>query len=181
MLGDGAAHGGDRQDAATRQRGCGLRRRRRTHTARRTRNALDPRLAEVRKDIFFRDPPTAPRPFDLVQVIYSLDGNQIYSATDDDGSLADRQQIELYNGTILPGPHNIAIEMTLVGNGYGLFSYLEGYRFRLRSSYAFTAEDGKITYLDIVAYEQGGINQPIEERPDIRYELEFADSVLPEE
>jgi hypothetical protein len=71
--------------------------------------------------------------------------------------------------------------MILVGNGFGLFSYLEGYRFRLRSSYAFTAEDGKIARVDIVAYEQGGINQPIEERPSVRYEIEFVDSVLVEE
>ena len=69
----------------------------------------------------------------------------------------------------------------LVGNGFGLFSYLEGYRFRVRSSYAFTAEDGKVTNLDVIAYEQGGINQPIEERPDIRYEVELTDALVAEE
>jgi hypothetical protein len=119
--------------------------------------------------------------FDLVQIIYSLDGNQILNEADDSGSLADLESIELYHGTILPGPHNLSVEMILVGNGFGLFSYLEGYRFRLRSSYAFTAEDGKIARVDIVAYEQGGINQPIEERPSVRYEIEFVDSVLVEE
>lgn len=116
--------------------------------------------------------------FEMRQVIYSLDGNAIFSLTDMDGSLSDEDSIEIYNGAILPGPHNLAVEMIFVGNGYGLFSYLEGWRFRLRSSYAFTAEDGKVAELQVIAYEQGGVNQPIEERPDIRYELEYLDSVL---
>ena len=119
--------------------------------------------------------------FDLERVIYSLDGNQLYAATSEDDELNEREEIELYNGQIVPGPHNVSVEMVFVGNGFGLFSYLEGYRFRLRSSYAFTAEDGKVANLRVVGYEQGGVNQPIEERPDIRYELEFLDVVVTEE
>ena len=119
--------------------------------------------------------------FTLEQVIYSLDGNQLYSATNDDGELDDRDEMEVYNGTILPGPHNVSVEMIFVGNGYGLFSYLEGYRVRTRSSYAFTAEDGKVAELNIIAFEDGGINQPIEERASIRYELSFVDAVAVEE
>ncbi|MCA9564484.1 MAG: hypothetical protein KC561_13400, partial [Myxococcales bacterium] len=61
--------------------------------------------------------------FTLERVTYSLDGSQLYNATDELDDLDDRDEIELYNGTILPGPHNIAVEMILVGNGYGLFSY----------------------------------------------------------
>lgn len=119
--------------------------------------------------------------FTLEQVIYSLDGNQLYSATNDDGELDDRDEMEVYNGTILPGPHNVAVEMIFVGNGYGLFSYLEGYRVRTRSSYAFTAEDGKVAELNIIAFEDGGVNQPIEERASIRYELSFVDAIAVEE
>jgi hypothetical protein len=119
--------------------------------------------------------------FALHQVIYSLDGHQIFASSDDGGSLSDRDAIEIYNGAILPGPHNISVEMVFIGSGFGVFSYVEGYRFRVRSSYAFTAEDGKVANLDVVAYEQGGVNQPIEERPDIRYELEFTDAIAPEE
>ncbi|MBN1946288.1 MAG: hypothetical protein JW797_11480 [Bradymonadales bacterium] len=113
--------------------------------------------------------------FTLERVVYSLDGNQLYVAVDSRGDLADRGEIEVYGGAVLPGPHNLSVEMMFVGNGFGLFSYLEGYRFRLRSSYAFNAEDGRIVSLRVIAYEQGGINQPIEERPDIRYEIDFTD------
>ncbi|MEM9691107.1 MAG: hypothetical protein AAGA56_01055, partial [Myxococcota bacterium] len=55
------------------------------------------------------------------------------------------------------------------GNGYGVFSYLRGYRFEVRSSHSFTAVEGKTTRLRILAYEKGGVTTPIEERPAVRY------------
>ena len=41
------------------------------------------------------------------------------------------------------------------GHGYGLFSYLKAYRFKLRSSYTLIAEAGKTTTVKIVAFEKG--------------------------
>ena len=55
------------------------------------------------------------------------------------------------------------------GNGYGIFSYLKGYRFKVRSSYSFTAPEGRMVALRVIAYEKGGPTAPLEERPAIRY------------
>jgi len=38
-----------------------------------------------------------------------------------------------------------------------------------------------VVNLRVVAYEEGGINQPIEERPSIRYEIESVDTGTLEE
>lgn len=119
--------------------------------------------------------------FTLERAVYILDGQQLFVADNDDGELDDREEIELYNGAIVPGTHNVGVELELVGNGFGLFTYLEGYRVRLRSSSVFIAEDGKVVDLRIVAFEQGGINQPMEERPAVRFELELVDNVVAEE
>ena len=59
--------------------------------------------------------------------------------------------------------------MNLQGNGYGVFSYLRGYRFEVRSSHSFTAVEGKTMQLQVVAYEKGGVTTPLEERPAVRY------------
>lgn len=117
----------------------------------------------------------------LVRVIYSLDGNQLYSSWDEDGQLDDSDQLELYNGAILPGPHNLAVEIELVGSGFGIFSYLDGYRNVTRSSTAFTAEDGKVANIRIILFEEGGINQPMEDRPAINFDVQFVDAVVSEE
>jgi hypothetical protein len=119
--------------------------------------------------------------FTLERAVYILDGQQLFVADNDDGELDDREEIEIYNGAIVPGTHNVGVELELVGNGFGLFTYLEGYRVRLRSSSVFIAEDGKVVDLRIVAFEQGGINQPMEERPAVRFELELVDNVVAEE
>ncbi len=55
------------------------------------------------------------------------------------------------------------------GHGYGIFSYLKGYRFRVRSSYTFSAPEGKAITIRVVGYEKGGPTAPLEERPAIRY------------
>jgi len=59
--------------------------------------------------------------------------------------------------------------INLQGNGYGVFSYLRGYRFEVRSSHSFSAVEGKTMQVDAIAYEKGSVTTPLEERPAIRY------------
>ena len=113
--------------------------------------------------------------FKLEQAIYSLDGNQIYNKHDQDGDLADKETFELFNGAIVPGKHNVSVLLVYRGNGYGVFAYLQGYKFTIRSSYAFTAEEGKTTKLSVVAFEKGNFTTALEDRPGVRYEIEFFD------
>ena len=110
--------------------------------------------------------------FLLDTVSYSLDGAPIFTKTDMDGELNLKKEIEIFNGSIVPGNHNVAISMTLKGGGFGLFSYLEGYKFRVRSSYTFSAEEGKVTKINIVGHEKGGVTTPLKDRPAIKYDVE---------
>ena len=109
--------------------------------------------------------------FALAQVSYSLDGAPIYNKTDE------KEEIELFNGSIVPGNHNLSVFMVYRGNGYGVFSYLKGYNVKVKSSYAFTAEEGKITSLKVVGYEKGGITTDFKDRPAVRYEMEVKQDV----
>jgi len=110
--------------------------------------------------------------FILESVSYALDGAPIFTKTDTDGDLNDVAEIELFNGSIVPGNHNLSVNMVYRGSGYGVFSYVKGYSFKIRSSYAFTAEEGKMTAVKIVGYEKGGITTDLKDRPAIRYDVE---------
>jgi len=55
------------------------------------------------------------------------------------------------------------------GHGYGVFAYLKGYRFKVRSTYTFAVPEGRISTLYVVGYEKGGPTTPLEERPAVRY------------
>jgi hypothetical protein len=59
--------------------------------------------------------------------------------------------------------------LELRGHGYGVFSYLRGYRFEVRSSHSFTVTEGKAVTLRAIAYEKGGVTTPLEQRPAVRY------------
>lgn len=107
--------------------------------------------------------------FRLVKVVYALDGAPIFNRADEQGGLGDRERFEVFNGRIVPGEHTITVNLEYRGHGYGIFSYLRGYRFRVRSSYSFTAPEGKAATIRVVGYEKGGPTAPLEERPAIRY------------
>jgi len=110
--------------------------------------------------------------FVLESASYSLDGAPVFNKVDSEGDLADRERIELFTGSIVPGNHNISVNLVYRGSGFGLFSYLKGYKFKIKSSYAFTAEEGKVTTVRVVMYEKGGITTDLQDRPAIRYDVD---------
>ena len=106
----------------------------------------------------------------LVKAVYALDGAPIFNKADEDGSLAEREEFQVYNGSIVPGEHTLTVNLEYRGHGYGIFSYLKGYRFKVRSNYSFTAPEGRAVQVRVVGYEKGGPTAPLEERPAIRYQ-----------
>ena len=117
--------------------------------------------------------------FALDSVAYALDGAPILTRTDKDGDLSKRPEFEIFNGRIVPGQHQIAVRLVYRGKGFGVFSYLEGYKFTVSSSYTFSAEPGKVTTVKVVGYEKGGITTDLKDRPAVRYDVEVNREVAP--
>jgi hypothetical protein len=105
----------------------------------------------------------------LVRAVYSLDGAPILTRTDDNGSLADQREFPVYNGQIGAGDHSLTVNLEYQGNGYGLFSYVKGYSFRVRSTQSFTVSEGKAIQIRVIGHEKGGPMTLPEERLAIRY------------
>ncbi|HUM10687.1 MAG TPA: dihydrolipoamide acetyltransferase [Myxococcaceae bacterium] len=117
--------------------------------------------------------------FALESVAYALDGAPILTRTDKDGDLSKRPEFEIFNGRIVPGQHQVAVRLVYRGRGFGVFSYLEGYKFTVSSSYTFTSEPGKVTTVKVVGYEKGGITTELKDRPAVRYDVEVNREVAP--
>ena len=107
--------------------------------------------------------------FRLVKAVYALDGAPIFNKVDEEGGLGEQEEFQVYNGSIVPGEHTLTVNLEYRGHGFGIFSYLRGYRFKVRSSYTFTAPEGKAVTLRVIGYEKGGPTAPLEERPAVRY------------
>lgn len=106
----------------------------------------------------------------LVRAVYSLDGAPILTRTDDNGSLAEQREFPVYNGQIGAGDHSLTVNLEYQGNGYGIFSYVKGYQFRVRSTHSFSVPEGKAIQIRVIGYEQGGPLTPHAERTAIRFQ-----------
>jgi hypothetical protein len=108
--------------------------------------------------------------FQLTRALFVIDGQVQYNRADDGGALADQKDIPIYSGSVPPGDHTIQVALTFQGNGYGVFSYLRGYKFEVKSSHAFTAAEGKTITITATAFEKGGVTTPLEQRPTIEWQ-----------
>jgi hypothetical protein len=108
--------------------------------------------------------------FQLTKALFVIDGQVQYNRADDGGALADQKEIPIYSGSVPPGDHTIQVALTFQGNGYGVFSYLRGYKFEVKSSHAFTAVEGKTITITATSFEKGGVTTPLEQRPTIEWQ-----------
>ena len=107
--------------------------------------------------------------YKLVRVVYALDGAPIFTKADEEGTLGEQGEFEIYNGSIVPGEHTLTVSLEYRGHGYGVFSYLKSYRFKVRSTYSFTVPEGRVSTVHVIGFEKGGATTPLEERPAVRY------------
>ena len=123
----------------------------------------------ARAEITFRNDLSSA--FRLTGALFVLDGAVQYNKQDesDDSPLANQKDIPIFIGSIPPGDHTVQIVLQLRGNGYGVFSYLKGYRFKVPSSHSFTLTEGKTVKLDVIAWEKGDVTTDLTDRPAIRF------------
>jgi hypothetical protein len=119
--------------------------------------------------------------YSLIKAVYALDGVQIYSKSDDSGRLAEMKEFDVYNGAIQPGSHTLSVVMLYQGNGFGVFSYLKGYKMNVKSSQTFVAGEAKATAITVVGYEKGNMTTNLQDRPavDFRVNIVATDSGTP--
>jgi hypothetical protein len=107
----------------------------------------------------------------LIKAVYALDGVQIYSKADDTGRLAEMSEFDIYNGAIQPGSHTLTVMLVYQGNGFGVFSYLQGYKMTVHSSHTFVAGEAKATAISVVGYEKGNITTNLQDRPAVDFRI----------
>ncbi len=123
--------------------------------------------AAARAEIVFENDMSSA--FRLRRIVALYDGAPLATKTDERDQIGDQKEIPLYAELVQPGDHTVQVLLEYQGNGYGIFSYLKGYKFEVRSSRSFTAIEGKTLQLRVVGYEQGGPTTPLEERPAVRF------------
>ena len=107
----------------------------------------------------------------LIKAVYALDAVQIYAKSDETGRLAEMPEFDIYNGAIQPGSHTLSVLLVYQGNGFGVFSYLKGYKMTVHSSHTFVAGEAKATAINVVGYEKGNITTNLQDRPAVDFRI----------
>lgn len=114
----------------------------------------------------FRD--EIPATFVLVGVAFALDGAMVFESNDP--ALLARRRFPVTATGLGAGRHELAVRLLFRGHGYGVFSYLRGYRFQAQGFHALDARRGSTIGVTVVAHERGDALTPVEERPALRFE-----------
>lgn len=110
----------------------------------------------------------------LESASYYLDGEPIFGRIDVDGSLNKAKELEIFKSAIQPGNHLLSVYMVYRGSS-SVFVYVEGVQVKLKSSTTFKAEEGKVTKIDVVGYDAGGVLAKFEDRPAVKFTTQFQD------
>lgn len=114
--------------------------------------------------------------FRLVRAAVILDGAQIYARSDDTGALDQEDELPIFDGNLPPGPHEVTIELTYQGQGYGAFAYLKGYTFKSASTHSFAvAESGQFKLVS-KGYERGNLTTEMKDRPAVEWQTVAVDA-----
>ncbi|MBI2894882.1 MAG: hypothetical protein HYY06_15105 [Deltaproteobacteria bacterium] len=103
-----------------------------------------------------------------------VDGTLLFmrACADDDTDCPDQMRGRLLHfGVVAAGEHAANANLVYHSNpvGFGAFSYIRAYTFRLRSAHSFVVRRGHRLELSVIAHERGGVTTPIEERPAVRW------------
>jgi hypothetical protein len=101
-------------------------------------------------------------PFHLEDVTAWLDGTPV--AKHVGGQSA--QENLLATAVVSPVPHRLAVHARYRGSGYGVFAYLKGYVFELRTAPSLEVVAGRTLVVRCTAYERPDV--VMEDRPQLR-------------
>lgn len=113
--------------------------------------------------------------FKLKRAMYSLDGSRVFNESREGGGLKKSDRIKVFDSSVTAGNHNVSILLEYEGGPVGIFSYMKGYQFKVRSSCPFDAQEGKATMIEIQAVRGGGAFSDMEKKADIRCEITTKD------
>jgi hypothetical protein len=111
--------------------------------------------------------------FKLESLSYTLDGFEVYAGVNSpENDLEKLKSFPVYEGSLLPGDHLLVVDMIFRGRGYGIFSYLNQYLFKVRARYMFTVNEGDVARLQVTSFDEGSFLTSLKDRLKVKFEMQ---------
>lgn len=94
------------------------------------------------------------RAFKLVSVIYYLDEAPVFKKIDKPEDL-EKDEIVVFDGSVVPGPHHLSVYFVYKGQGYKIFSYMKGYTFKMKAGHSFNVDEGNLMEITVTPKDKG--------------------------
>lgn len=108
--------------------------------------------------------------YKIHSLIYSIDKDRVYTyhAEDTVGKQALGREISVFKGPLVPGSHEITIDVVYQGNDTGVFSYINDYKIPTQTKKSFKVDKGQNLDVQVVGYEKGWALTDFKDRPDLK-------------
>jgi hypothetical protein len=106
----------------------------------------------------------------LIKISYFVDESQVVTQNYPSG-LEREADVQVFERRLDLGNHTLRALVEYQGDGGGVFSYFEGYRYKVSSSHEFTATANTTTQITVVSYEKGGPLTSFENRLGVAFRI----------
>lgn len=112
-------------------------------------------------------------------VIVSVDNERVYSYHIEDnlGKQGLGSENQVYKSPLVPGVHELSVEVIYKGSDSGIFSYINDYKISTVGKQTFDLKKGQSIKIDVVGFEKGWVLTDFKDRPDIRIKVSGANSI----
>ncbi len=106
--------------------------------------------------------------FELVGATYLLDDQPIYYSPTGVGTLSRKAKAKVFDSYIRPGRHEVTVYLKYRPSA-SLFSYTEGYLYKVNTTGTFLAENGKRSMVRMVVERTGGLTTKFGQDLTVRF------------
>ena len=109
--------------------------------------------ASAELSLLFQDQVGPAYKFNSIQI--ELDGESIFEQKiEEEENPFEKDAVHAFRGSFVSGEHHLQVMLVYKSVTFGVFEYLSGYRFNMKSSHTFSLKPGKTITMTIRAYEK---------------------------
>ncbi|MCC6278093.1 MAG: hypothetical protein IT289_09280 [Oligoflexia bacterium] len=116
--------------------------------------------------------------YKIFTLVYLIDNERVfvYSLEDNLGKKVLGRETNVFKGPLVPGTHELSVEVVYQGNDAGVFSYINEYKIPTSGKKTFKVDKGQAADIQVVGFEKGWALTDFKDRPDLKFKIYSAKS-----